>query len=254
MKLRVLGCSGAEMPGHRQTAFLINDNMLLDAGTAASVLDENAQQQLKHIFITHAHLDHVNSVPALVDNLMLSRSPSSIKVYGLKAVLETIRLHLLNDKVWPDFTKIHNHNTETPVMAYVEIEENTWMDIDKVRIKAVPVEHSIPAAGFLLEEDGRVLLYSGDTGPTESIWNAASQIHTAIVEVSFPSRMNDMAFKTGHLTPSLLMLELAKMPMPPERLFISHIKPQYQDEVIDELLAMKMSGLTIIKEDEVYEI
>ncbi len=254
MKFRVLGCSGAEMPGHRQTGFLINDSILLDAGTAASVLDENAQQQLKHIFITHAHLDHVSSVPALVDNLILSRSLSKIKLYGLPAVLETIKLHLLNGNVWPDFTRIFNYNTDTPVMAYVEMEEGRWMDVDGISVKAVPVHHSIPAAGFMLEKDGRILLYTGDTGSTDAIWKADRQVHTAIVEVSFPNSMNDMAIKTGHLTPSLLKIEIAKMHNPPEHLLITHLKPQYLDEIIGELLAMKLPGLTIIKEDETYEI
>lgn len=254
MNLRVLGCSGAEMPGHKQTGFLINDRILLDAGTAASVLDENAQQQLKHIFITHAHLDHISSIPAIVDNLILSRSLNKIRIYGLPAVLETIKHHLLNDKVWPDFTRICNYNTDTPVMNYVEMEEGIWIDVDKMRIKAIPVNHSIPAAGFIMEKDGRVLLYTGDTGSTNAIWNAVPQVHTAIVEVSFPNSMNDIAIKTGHLTPTLLKLETAKMSNLPERLLITHIKPQHKDQIIGELLSMKLPGLTIIKEDEIYDI
>jgi len=47
MKLRVLGSAGAEFPDFRPPAFLIDDSLLLDAGTISAVLTEEEQWQIR---------------------------------------------------------------------------------------------------------------------------------------------------------------------------------------------------------------
>jgi hypothetical protein len=51
MKLRVLGCAGAELPDFRPPAFLLDDQLLLDAGTIGSVLSEEDQWKIHSICI-----------------------------------------------------------------------------------------------------------------------------------------------------------------------------------------------------------
>lgn len=252
MKLTVFGCSGAEMPGYRPPGFLIDESWMLDAGTVTSVLDEDAQKRIRNIFVTHAHLDHVRSIPALADNLILGERTGVVRLYGIRPVLDTMRHHLMNDDLWPDFTRIPS--VGEPVMSYVEMEEDLWMDVDGIRIKAVPVSHSVAAAGCVLEKDGRVILYTGDTGPTMDIWNSVQRVHAALIEVSFPDRMEEMAIKTGHLTPSLLALELQKMADTPEQILVTHMKPQYRDELMGELISLGLPGLTVMRDDDVFEV
>jgi len=139
-------------------------------------------------------------------------------------------------------------------MSYVEMEEGAWMDVDGLRLKAVNVTHSVPASGCVLEKDGRTILYTGDTGPTQAIWNSVKRVHAALIEVSFPDRMEEMAIKTGHLTPSLLRLELEKMVEPPGQILVTHMKPQYRDELMGELLSLGMPGITIMRDDDVFEV
>jgi len=52
MEIKVLGCSGAEFPGHYPTAFLVDGRILLDAGTLNSALNAKEQLKVKNIFIT----------------------------------------------------------------------------------------------------------------------------------------------------------------------------------------------------------
>ncbi|PCH63583.1 MAG: 3',5'-cyclic-nucleotide phosphodiesterase, partial [Gammaproteobacteria bacterium] len=59
MKVRVLGCSGGIAKDLRTTTFLVNDEILFDAGTGVGELSLDEMLAIKHVVITHAHLDHV---------------------------------------------------------------------------------------------------------------------------------------------------------------------------------------------------
>ena len=105
MKLRVLGCSGAEFPGFHPPGFLIDDTLLMDAGTIGSVLNENEQWKIRNIIITHAHLDHIRGIPFLADNIIIKQKNHSVTVMSIPSVIKTIMQNLLNDKVWPDLDR-----------------------------------------------------------------------------------------------------------------------------------------------------
>ena len=65
VKVRVLGCSGGIGGTLRTTSFLVDDDILLDAGTGVGDLSLEALAKIDHIFVTHSHLDHVTSIPFL---------------------------------------------------------------------------------------------------------------------------------------------------------------------------------------------
>ena len=252
MRLTVLGCSGAEMPGRRPPGYLLDEGILLDGGTITAVLDAGAQEALRHVLVTHAHLDHVRGIPALADNLILGRIPHAVRIHGLPEVLEALAAHLMNDAVWPDFTRLPSAGR--PVMAYSPVAPGSAFEINGYRFRAVPVDHSVPAAGYIVEKDGRVLVYTGDTGPTEALWRTAGAADVVIVEVSFPDRMEETARLTGHLTPRLMAAEIAKLDRPPSRVLVTHLKPQYAEELGRELAGLELAGLVIMKEDDVFEL
>ena len=252
MKLRVLGCSGAEMPGHNPPGFLVDETILLDAGTVTSVLNDDEQGRLRHIFVTHAHLDHVRSIPSLADNLILARGQDLVKVHGLETVLRIIQDHVLNDSVWPDFTELPS--VDTPVLAYDPMAPGIWKDVNGLRAMAVPVHHSVPASGFALEKDGSVLIYTGDTGPTDAIWGVSERVNAVIVEVSFPNEMTDVALKTGHLSPELLKKELEKMKALPGRVLITHLKPQYLADIQEQIEGLDLPSVHYLEGGDVLDV
>ncbi|TAN39959.1 MAG: 3',5'-cyclic-nucleotide phosphodiesterase [Nitrospirae bacterium] len=253
MLLKVLGSSGAEYPGYNPPAFLIDGALLLDAGTIGSKLTAREQLKIRDILITHSHLDHVKGIPFLADNIIINSGKTTITVHGIKETLDSLRRNLLNDTIWPDFTKISA--AIEPVLRLKRITAGRRFRVGKFSVRAYPVNHTVPAVGYVLEDDkGRTLLYTGDTGPTSAIWKATEKMDAVIIEVSFPDSMSALAAKTGHMTPSLLVKELAKMKTPPGKVFITHPKPQYIQQIRKELHRIGQANIEMLIDGATYRI
>ncbi len=251
MKLRILGSAGAEFPDFRPPAFLIDDQMLLDAGTIGAVLTEDEQWDLQHILVTHSHLDHIRGIPNLADNIIIKNLSHNVKVYASEDVIDAMRSHLFNNVIWPDFTKIPN--PEAPVLTFQAIEPRTYHRIGGYDVCAIPVNHTVPAVGYLVRRNGVSLAYTGDTGSTEEFWNYASGVDALIVEVSFPNQMEQLALLTRHLTSSLLGIELAKMPVLPKRILITHPKPQYVATIKAEVESLGIPEIEMLHDGARFE-
>ena len=251
MQLRVLGCSGAEFPGHHPSAFLIDHALLLDAGTVGAVLTEEEQLRIRDILVTHPHLDHIRGIPLLAANIIIKGLGLGVNLFGTSEVLAAIRAHLLNGVIWPDFTRIPS--AENPVLSCTEIVPEQEFGVAGFSVTAFKVNHTVPAVGYRITKNGTTLLYTGDTGPTERIWEMAGDISALLVEVSFPDAMEELALITGHLTPSLLTRELAKLDKRPPRILVTHLKPQYFDRIRDEL-EKAVPGVELLHDGRVYHI
>jgi len=262
MRLRVLGCAGAEFPDFRPPAFLVDDGLLLDAGTIGAVLTEEEQWHIRAIFITHAHLDHIRGIPALADNILIRNLQHMVTIYATEPVVSAMRTHLLNGTIWPDFTLLPSK--ETPVLQYDVITPGRPVDLgganlirrssDGYTVTAVEVNHTVPAVGYCVEKNGKRLVYTGDTGPTDAIWRVASGADAVIVEVSFPNAMESLATITKHLCCSQLEQELAKMAVLPRRILITHPKPQYYEQIHREVKAMGIPQMELLRDGADYEL
>jgi ribonuclease BN (tRNA processing enzyme) len=253
MKLKVLGSSGAEFGRYNLPAFLLDSCLLLDAGTIGLAVKEAEQWKIRSILVTHTHLDHVKGIPFFADNLHMRDKKRSVTIISIPHVLRALKNNLLNDILWPDFTKIPD--TKNPVLKLKMITPGQSFHACKHKIVAYRVNHSVPAVGYVIENvEGKRLLYTGDTGPTDSIWRAANRIDCIIMEVSFPNRMEEMAIKTGHLTPRLIVKELHKMESLPEKILITHQKPLYLKQIHKEIEALQVKNIKIVKDGETYKI
>lgn len=252
MKLRILGSAGAEFPDFRPPAFLIDEHLLLDAGTIGAVLTEEEQWRIQHLFITHSHLDHIRGIPALADNIIIKNLNHTVTVHSIQAVLSAMQNHLFNNIIWPDFTVLPS--VENPVIAFNAIDTGIDYIVSDYRIRAIAVNHTVPAVGYRVCQGATTLLYSGDTGPTEELWQYASGIDALIVEVSFPNAMESMALLTKHLTSSLLKIELEKIEHLPKRIFITHPKPQYVDIIRSEVETLGLKQLELLHDGAVFEV
>jgi cAMP phosphodiesterase len=249
MKIKVLGCSGAKFPGHNVPGFLLNSEIVFDAGTITSVLNEKAQLKLKNIFITHAHLDHIRGIPFLADNITVGKNRHKITIIGIPPVVKTIKRHLFNSSVWPDFTVIPN--PDNAILNFMELKAGKSIKINDYIFTPYKVNHAVPAVGYLVEDrKERRFFYTGETW--EKIGD--KQIHCLIIDVSFPDSMEEMALKTGHLTPHLLQKELLTIRPAPERIYITHIKPQYLKTIKTELQSLKMKNLKLLKDGETIRV
>ena len=256
MKLRVLGCSGAEMPGHMATAFLINEDTLLDAGTVVSNLTLEEQMKIKNVIVTHTHLDHIKDILFLADNLILIDKGITINIISAPFILESLKMHILNDAIWPDFTMLPT--IQDAVLKLVPADVGVELVLGDITIKPVKVNHTVPAVGYIVKNKDSAFAYTGDTSLTDEIWDEASKepkLKFVIVETSFPNSMERIANASKHMTSNDLAISLKKLGRSDITVYITHIKPQFLDETKNELNAIDnlCSCIRILNTNDVIE-
>jgi cAMP phosphodiesterase len=255
VKIKVLGASGSEVPGHSCPAFLVDGCLLLDAGTIGVSINIREEHGIRNILLTHTHFDHIKGIPFLLDNLVIRNTGNTVTVAGAAEVLGDLKKNIFNDRIWPDFTKIPA--PDRPALRYREIPPSRSTGVDGYTVVMEKVDHAVPAYGFIVKDArNAAVAYTGDTGPTDRFWEAVSgnDVKCLIVEASFPNRLEKMALASGHLTPALLSKEIAKMSRPPARICVMHLKPQLQDEIETELQALGAESVDILREGEVITI
>jgi ribonuclease BN (tRNA processing enzyme) len=240
MEWHILGSFGGSSPTCRTTSFLINGELALDAGSITQALPLEAQRLIRQIVLTHSHLDHIASIPFLVENTF-GEKRDALEILMTPQVLRTVKMHLFNNDTWPDFTRIPNDLL--PALRLEQVEPRAPFSVKGLRLTPVPVHHVVPTHGYLVEEEeGGAVLFTSDTGPTHEVWevaNRTAKLRAVIVELSFPSRMQQVADVSLHLTPTTLAAELAKLKRD-VAVYLYHLKPAYVDEVRGELAATRL--------------
>lgn len=235
MKVRILGCSGGIGGRHlRTTALLVDNDVLIDAGTGVSDLSIAELAQIDHIFLTHTHLDHIACLPLMIDTVGDMRS-QPVTLHATAAVIEILRHHVFNWAVWPDFTEIPS--PERPFMRFAAIETGIPVALGGRRIVPLPASHTVPANAFQLDSGKASLVFSGDTGPCPALWAAVNKIanlRTLIVETAFSNRERQLAVASKHLCPDMLKEELASLQREAD-LFITHLKPGQVELTMQEV-------------------
>jgi ribonuclease BN (tRNA processing enzyme) len=239
MKIQVLGCSGAIAAGCRTTAFLLDDDVLIDAGTGVGDLPLEAMAAIDHVFLTHAHLDHVAALPLMLDavaSARLARGAGAVTVHALPATIAALREHLFNGLIWPDFSAIPH--PDRPLLAFEPLQVGSvWTDGRKT-VEALPAVHSVPALGFAAWGDGGAWVFSGDTGRNPAFWQRVNALPVAqlVIETAFSDRESDLAHRSQHLAPGSLSQELAAI-APGSRypICITHTKPAETALIMEEI-------------------
>jgi ribonuclease BN (tRNA processing enzyme) len=240
MRLRILGCDGGIGEGLHTTAFLLDDDVLIDAGTGVAKLPGPALSKINHVFLTHSHVDHTAYLPLLVDATVRRDHP--LTIYATEETLEVIKDHIFNWKIWPDFTQIPS--ADQPVLRYVPIELGKPVEVGSGQIVAVPANHTVPAVGYWLDSGTASLVFSGDTTRCGALWEVVNEIENLrhlIIETAFGDADRSMAELCGHLCPQMLFEELDKLERDPE-IFITHIKPGAHRQVMDQISARRSAS------------
>jgi ribonuclease BN (tRNA processing enzyme) len=259
VNIRVLGCHGSDqlVEGHpeprpcRTCGFLINETVLVDAGTVGSVLLLSEQQRIRQIVLSHLHFDHVKGLPTLADNLV-GTGAETVWLRSIPEVLTGLQQHMFNDQLYPDFLALPDPNH--PVFSCRPLELRQENEICGLRITPVPVNHLVPTIGFFIREGNSTILYSGDTCQTDEIWAIAAKEQTlkaAFIETSFPDELADLAQTSRHLTPATFAMEFRKIGRPNLPVFVYHMKPRFRREIQRQLHDLKIANLRVLEEGEV---
>jgi cAMP phosphodiesterase len=224
MKLRVLGCSGGIGGNLRTTSFLLDHDVLIDAGTGVGELSLTELSMVDHIFVTHSHLDHIACIPFLVDSVGFMRE-KPLTIYASEETLDILRQHIFNWKIWPDFSEIPN--SLHPYMRYQSVALGETITLGRRKITPIPANHVVPAVGYQLDSGNASLVFSGDTTSNAELWNVVNKIENLryiIIETAFSNSEKELAVLSKHLCPTLLAAELVKLKRNAE-IFITHLKP-----------------------------
>ena len=238
MIVQVLGCSGSIAAGCRTTSFLLDDDVLVDAGTGVGDLPLEALAKVEHILITHSHLDHVLSIGLLADSVIRVRTLEGrppIWVHALPETLAALRTHIFNGVIWPDFTRLPS--AERPTLALTPIAVGETMLLGGKKIEVLPAAHTVPAVGFGV--DGGAAgwwIFTGDTGPNPALWERLQTMNVAhlVIETAFGDDERQLARISRHLCPAALGHELQHLAGSVD-VHITHIKPGERAAVMAEI-------------------
>ena len=234
MKLRILGCSGGIGGDLRTTSMLLDHDVLIDAGTGVGDLSIDELSRIDHVFLTHSHLDHVTSIPFMVDSVGWMRE-QPITVHAIEPTIEILRQHLFNWKLWPDFTQIPD--AQKPFLRYEPVVVGKTVEINGRRLTPLPANHVVPAVGYQLDSGRASLVFTGDTTTHDALWlevNKIENLRYLIIETAFCNRERELAIASKHLCPSMLVTELAKLKRKAD-IYITHLKPGEVELTMQEI-------------------
>ena len=234
MKLTVLGCSGGIGSGRHTTSLLVDDDVLIDAGSGLTTLDFEQLVKIDHVFLTHAHLDHVLGLPLLLDSVGDLRD-DPVTVHALPEVLDVLSAHLFNWQLWPDFRTIPS--ADAPWLRFAPLGLDEALTLKGRTFRPLPANHVVPACGIHLATAAGSLVFSGDTTHSDAFvaaLNAIPDLRHLIIETSFENALVDIAKASKHHWPDSLAAELNRLSVEPE-VWITHLKPGNESAIMNEL-------------------
>ena len=235
MKVRVLGCSGAIAKDCRTTSFLLDHDVLVDAGTGVGDLTLDEMSCIDHVLLTHSHLDHIAALPLMVDAIASQRT-APIKIHALQGTIDALKAHIFNNIIWPDFSRIPS--LEAPFISFHPLELGQTLFIAGKYIEVLPAVHTVPAVGYAVATTKGCWVFTGDTERNPALWARLNQLNIAmlVIETAFSNRERDLARRSLHLSPNVLANELdciAKGRNYP--IYITHTKPAETELIMAEI-------------------
>ncbi len=234
MQIKVLGCSGGVGGDLHTTSMLIDDDILIDAGTGVGALSLNALKKIDHIFITHAHMDHIAFLPLLLDTVMGLRN-KAVNVYASSQVTQILKEHVFNWLIWPNFNLIPNR--QKPLLNYKIMNVGDEETLAGRIITALPANHGVPAVGYQIDSGNKSLVFTGDTAGCKALWervNTIENLEYLIIETAFSNQDAALAAESCHLCPMTLAEELDYLHKKPE-VYITHLKPGAGEQIMREI-------------------
>lgn len=231
------------------TSYVINGTVAIDAGALGLFQSSDEQSRIRHVFITHTHIDHIASLPLFVDNIYRA-APECVVVHGSESVLECLREDIFSKRLWAEYLKLGP--AEAPFLRLSLLRPGETVEVENLRLTPIAVDHTVPTLGLIIEDGQSAILIPSDTGPTEEIWERAGRLpnlKAVFLEASFPNSFADIANLSKHLTPEMFAIEMRKLRQP-TRFIAVHIKVRHYAQVTAELAALP--NVEIVKPGHMY--
>ncbi|MDP3797575.1 MAG: 3',5'-cyclic-nucleotide phosphodiesterase [Polaromonas sp.] len=235
MKVRVLGCSGAIARDCRTTSFLLDHDLLVDAGTGVGDLTLDEMRGIDHVLLTHSHLDHVAALPLMVDAIA-GQKTRPIQIHALQGTIDALKAHIFNNTIWPDFSRIPDPSA--PFISFHPLELGQTLQLAGKQIEVLPAVHTVPAVGYAVSAGKGCWVFTGDTERNPALWARINQLDVAmlVIETAFSNRERDLAKRSLHLAPHALASELDCIASGKSYpIYITHTKPAETELIMAEI-------------------
>lgn len=235
MKVRVLGCSGAIAKDCRTTSFLVDSDVLIDAGTGVGDLTLDEMAAIHDVLLTHSHLDHVAALPLMVDSIASHRK-TPLRIHALAGTIQALKAHIFNNVIWPDFSVIPS--AHAPFISFHEIRVGQTLRFGDKYVEVLPAVHTVPAAGYAVTAGKGCWVFTGDTERNPALWARLNQLNVAmlVIETAFSNREKDLAKRSLHLSPMVLAEELDQIAKGKNfPIYITHTKPAETEMIMSEI-------------------
>ncbi len=248
--IEVLGAYGGKGCGKNTTCFHIAKNITIDAGNILSPLKKESAD-IEHIFLTHSHLDHIIDIPFLID-AFYSDKKTPLRIYGLKETLDDLKTHILNWRIWPDFSELDLIDKSGKSILLCEIKIGERFEISGLLIEPITTCHTVASCGYRITKGDMATIITADTGVCDELLaeiEKTKNLKNLVIECSFPSRFKKLAEDSRHFTPEILAGELAKLSNLDFDIFLNHIKPSYENEIREEVRSIEILKKSVVLED-----
>jgi cAMP phosphodiesterase len=232
-------------------SFVVNDSVAVDAGAIGLLADLQRQQAIRHVFITHEHLDHIASLPIFLENVYAA-GPECVEVLASADVLEFLHGDVFNGRVWPDFFELSRPDNAflrtTPLEPLVPVVRAG------LTITPIPVSHGVETLGLVVDDGTSAVAFPSDTGATEHLWRhlaGVPHLKAVFLETSFPSSHSELAALTGHLCPRTFEREVAKLPEGVRKIVV-HRKARFAAQIARELDELGLHDVELVQPGKHY--
>ena len=254
MQIKILGCSGGVSANLRTTSLLVDDDVLIDAGTGVGDLTLEEMSRIQHVFLTHSHLDHIASLPLLVDTIF-DRIKEPLVVHASADTIEALKQHIFNNIIWPDFSRLPS--ADKPVLTFNILSPNEHFELNGRNFETIPVNHTVPGVGYRVSNKTGVFVFSGDTTSNDTLWqvlNSGKRLDVLMVEAAFANRDIDLCRRARHYCPQLLGEDMRKLKHDPD-IYISHTQPGEEQSIFAECRqAMPGRKLYLLNGKEIFTL
>ena len=240
MRVRVLGCSGAIARDCKTTSFLVDQDVLIDAGTGVGDLTREEMLRIEDVFLTHSHLDHIACLPLMLDTVAAVRGGRPLRVHALPATIAALRQHVFNGVIWPDFSRLPS--AAAPLLTFHPLAVGEVRAAGACMVEVLPAEHSVPAVGYAVRRadaaEGPWWVFTGDTERNAAFWQRVNRMEVAalVIETAFSNRERELARISRHLSPEVLAGELGQIDAGRRYpIYITHTKPAETQAIMREI-------------------
>ncbi len=253
MRVSVIG-SGSPAAGFSLSTFVIDDVLALDAGALGWFDTPERQARIGDVFLTHSHLDHVAGLGSFIENVY-GLAPRPPRIHAPEPILRTLREHIFNDAVLPDFVKL-SESRQTSFLELFPIVPEQPYTFDRFHLAAFEVDHTVPTVGYAVSDSETTAVLITDTAPVPvvmAVLGKVPQLRAVFLEASFPSGMEDLAAVTKHHTAGQF-LDAARQLPPAVKVFAVHVKPRCVEAITREIEAAGLPNVRVAVPGEVIEV